>query len=192
MVLITSPHVSPLYFTKPGVLWEYATVAGESAQAFVYFTEAGRRAWRTAQHAGHWLWRNIYLFCPGGGSIPGGGAVPPRVVCFDISVVFVCVRVSIFKLEKRLHFVHRLTTFSLRTNTKNMIIFVVRVSLRGIIRKCITSRENGLLYLMHVVSFESYILLLLWMYLIQVIIFSHCPFSYKIQVLKFAKYLMLV
>lgn len=44
MVLITSPHVSPLYFTKPGVHWEYATVAGESAQAFVYFTEAGRRA----------------------------------------------------------------------------------------------------------------------------------------------------
>lgn len=44
MVLIKWPYVSPLYFTKPGVHWEYATVAGESAQAFVYFTEAGRRA----------------------------------------------------------------------------------------------------------------------------------------------------
>lgn len=44
MLLITSPRVSPLYFTKPGVLWEYATVAGESARAFVYFTEAARRA----------------------------------------------------------------------------------------------------------------------------------------------------
>lgn len=44
MVLIKWPYVSPLYFTKPGVHWEYATLAGESAQAFVYFTEAGRRA----------------------------------------------------------------------------------------------------------------------------------------------------
>lgn len=42
--LIKWPYVSPLYFTKPGVHWEYATVAGESAHAFVYFTEAGRRA----------------------------------------------------------------------------------------------------------------------------------------------------
>lgn len=31
--------------------WEYAAVAGESARAFVYFTGAGTRAWRTAQHA---------------------------------------------------------------------------------------------------------------------------------------------
>lgn len=44
MVLITWPYVSPLYFTKPGLHWEYATVAGESARAFVCFTEAGRGA----------------------------------------------------------------------------------------------------------------------------------------------------
>ena len=37
MVLITWPDVAPLYFTKPGVHWEYATVAGESARAFVCF-----------------------------------------------------------------------------------------------------------------------------------------------------------
>lgn len=80
MVLITWPYVSPLYFTKPGVHWEYATVAGEPVQAFVCFTEAGRRAWRTARHADHSVWRNIYLFRPGGGSIPGGCQVPPRVV----------------------------------------------------------------------------------------------------------------
>lgn len=42
MVLIKRPYASPLYFTKPGVHWEYATVAGESARAFVYFTEAGK------------------------------------------------------------------------------------------------------------------------------------------------------
>lgn len=43
-LLITWPYVSLLYFTKIGVPWEYATVAGESAQAFVCFMEAERRA----------------------------------------------------------------------------------------------------------------------------------------------------
>lgn len=95
MVLIKWPYVSPLYFTKPGVHWEYATLAGESAQAFVYFTEAGRRAWRTAQHADHRLWRNIYLFRPGGGPIPGGDLVPPRVV--RRARFSLCVRVGIVK-----------------------------------------------------------------------------------------------
>lgn len=44
MLLITWPHVFPLYFTKPGVHWEFASVAGESAQAFVWFMDAVRRA----------------------------------------------------------------------------------------------------------------------------------------------------
>lgn len=37
-------HSASQYFAKPGVRWEYATVAGESARAFVYFTGAGMRA----------------------------------------------------------------------------------------------------------------------------------------------------
>lgn len=60
-LLITWPYVSPLYFTKLGVHWEYATVAGESAQAFVCFMEAERRSWRTAQHADHRLWMHLFI-----------------------------------------------------------------------------------------------------------------------------------
>jgi len=44
MFWITSPHVAPPYCIKPGVHWEYATVAGESAAAFVSFTAGGRGA----------------------------------------------------------------------------------------------------------------------------------------------------
>lgn len=60
-LLITWPYVSLLYFTKIGVPWEYATVAGESAQAFACFMEAERRAWRTAQHADHRLWMHLFI-----------------------------------------------------------------------------------------------------------------------------------
>lgn len=44
MVLIRWPDVSSLFFTKLRELWEYATVACDSAKAFVCFTGAGRRA----------------------------------------------------------------------------------------------------------------------------------------------------
>lgn len=133
--LIKWPCGSPLYFTKPGVHWEYATVAGESAQAFVYFTEAGMRAWRTAQHADHRPWRNIYLFCPGRGPIPGGCPVPPRVeLCAHVSVC-VCVGIGKQLICMHNHSLHRSTIFSLLTNPNTVSILLPvtlsRVSLRN-------------------------------------------------------------
>ncbi len=135
MGLIKWPYVSPLYFTKPEVHWEYATVAGESAHAFVYFTRAARRAWRTAQHADCRLWRNIYLFCPGGGQIPGGGPVPPRLMW----CLHVCAGVVKYACGNTLY----IDNYSL-TPCKQKYLDYLWDSLMGVIRKCITRRENGL------------------------------------------------